>query len=539
MASPNSHQLVSSGAESDILQLKKRGDVPAARRERMGVLSSGSASSAHLKVRSPAVDASQVTPLVQKQAHGGEVAHLEKRQSLGQPFTVTLAGTAYEGTFTTEETADPGYTSLCTDYPRASICEWSRGANPTAGKNDGGFTPNNSTEAPANIGGVANTNSSSASPFPASSDGSSSGNAILPGPAKPEGSSGTNSNNGGKSNTGATVGAAVGCLLGGLLIGALFALWFLRRRHRNRVAAMQRAHESDLARYSDKGTEGMTVLPYKSERPNNKALETARQRIKTLEAERNAASAFGDTLDKLSERELVDKLGSVNRRLEQTAMAISRAADHGNDVTASRLQSSGSLPKSVPSFARAALSSIVANNKTASLDNVLKHVVNAVLVEQLCQPFCFVGKASENDSFASLEVSVLRQFDQARAARWRVMAHAGLREASGDPQGRAAVRNTVQQAISALTDVLVWSGAESSRSAASAKANKELPRLEEAVKMLIALVIELKEKMSSANFAITSASGIASTFVLTVALGLQSTVATATQPKILLPAVSA
>ncbi|PWN39972.1 hypothetical protein IE81DRAFT_247186 [Ceraceosorus guamensis] len=385
MASVKSHQLVSSGAKSDILQLKKRDDVPAARRERMGVLSSGSASSAHLKARSPAVDAPQgpKMPLVQKKAHGGEVAHLEKRQTPGQEFAITLDNVAFSGTFgqtrelvatqvvsssATEATtttlvaptADSAAGQLqkwCESYPNADLCRSSSSTKPA------GPTSSPQTTLPSTSG---------AAP---SSD-----------PNDQQGTTKHLPQEKSKSNTGATVGAAIGCLLGGLLIGALFALWFLRRRHRNRVAAIQRAHESDLARYTDKGTEGMTVLPYKSERPNNKALETARQRIKTLEAERNAASAFGDTLDKLSERELVDKLSGVNRRLEQTAMALSRAADHGNDVTASRLQSSGNLPKSVPSFARAALSSIVANKKTASLDNVLKHVVNAVLVEHLCQP---------------------------------------------------------------------------------------------------------------------------------------------------------
>lgn len=160
---------------------------------------------------------------------------------------------------------------------------------------------------------------------------------------------------GSRSNAGAVAGAAVGCLLGGLIIGSLLAYLFLRRRSRKSASATLAAADVD-GESSEKGSPrtNTVALPYVSKKeasssPDIKALAAARTRIAALEKERNAASAFGDTLDKATESELVAKLAGVNERIAQLAMAL------GVQQTEGAKSGAGPVPRALSETAVAAL----------------------------------------------------------------------------------------------------------------------------------------------------------------------------------------
>lgn len=126
------------------------------------------------------------------------------------------------------------------------------------------------------------------------------------------------------SNAGAIAGSVVGGLVAGLLVGALIAFLLLRHRFHRQLESLHQGWYADKTNQDQEVVQPATLMY--TDPSQSKQLQDAKARIKALERERNAASAFGDTLDARSEQELLSApafgLDVYNEIVNQVAMSL-------------------------------------------------------------------------------------------------------------------------------------------------------------------------------------------------------------------------
>ncbi|UZJ55703.1 hypothetical protein CBS101457_005023 [Exobasidium rhododendri] len=302
-------------------------------------------------------------------------------------------------------------------------------------------------------------------------------------------------------DSGAIACAAVGALIVGLLLGSLFGLLLLKKRHQRKIKALEAQMENEKYPTESSSPPALMYADPSTERD----LKKSQDRIVALERERNAASAFGDKLDGKSEQELLDSsafgLSVYNEKTNQLAMSLAVSA---SGLTASE-------DKGPPSIlgpnAAGALHKLGKRGAHSSIENVLCHVVNSIMLDRICTPFCFVA-AEENKGKSMMKMSkdVAKHYDQAMFARWRAMSHAGLKLGCQDPSAKSAI-NILQQDVSdALAEAMVWAGMEIDTKAAVIKVSSVKSRIGEVALSLCKLMTILREEMTTANYEVIAVS---------------------------------
>ncbi|KAK0544396.1 hypothetical protein OC845_005623 [Tilletia horrida] len=300
---------------------------------------------------------------------------------------------------------------------------------------------------------------------------------------------------------GPAAGAALGGIVAGLLAGILLACFICRRRQNSSGRSTSTISNADekfsddhRKRISPMSTPSLPVLEYKKEagRAAVGAQNLTSAQLAAVDA------AFSSKFDVKSEKDLVGELTSWNDDVEQIAMEIT--ADRKSSRQGAKAVTS-SLPKD---FGPAAdlLESISGNERAQRFEEVVHHILNWVAYEAFGRPFCFVASSAENKCISSTYSSIVRNYDEAQAARWRVMTHTALRKRSKDATGGNTLREVQAKSQSMLATALVWAGLETSDKAAQARLVGIETRLHDSLLKFGALVIELREGMTSSDFQI-------------------------------------
>ncbi|KAK0528880.1 hypothetical protein OC842_004418 [Tilletia horrida] len=231
----------------------------------------------------------------------------------------------------------------------------------------------------------------------------------------------------------------------------------------------------------------------------------------------NADAAFGSKFDVKSERDLVNQLSIFNEACEQFAMDIA-----GDCRAIGNRKAFGPLPRSAGN-AGPLLATLKESERAQRFEDVARHLVNTITFQRLAMPFCFMGEPTQSAAVSSVSASVVKEFDQAQAARWRVMSHTAMRNASRDRNGQHTIKDIQAQIEAALAEALLWSGMETDASKAAARVASCFVRMRDPMLHLGRLVIDLREGMTSANYEINmSSTGFASQLGLVANPGTQS-----------------
>ncbi|KAK0524755.1 hypothetical protein OC835_005826 [Tilletia horrida] len=298
-------------------------------------------------------------------------------------------------------------------------------------------------------------------------------------------------------------GAAVGGIICGLLAGIVG--WRLLRKRQGPSAAIasRKDHYSDQR--SPSLSPAMATLAWKDPEAS-KELQAA-----------NADAAFGSKFDVKSERDLVNQLSIFNEACEQFAMDIA-----GDCRAIGNRKAFGPLPRSAGN-AGPLLATLKESERAQRFEDVARHLVNTITFQRLAMPFCFMGEPTQSAAVSSVSASVVKEFDQAQAARWRVMSHTAMRNASRDRNGQHTIKDIQAQIEAALAEALLWSGMETDASKAAARVASCFVRMRDPMLHLGRLVIDLREGMTSANYEINmSSTGFASQLGLVANPGTQS-----------------
>ncbi|KAE8210223.1 hypothetical protein CF327_g5888 [Tilletia walkeri] len=288
-----------------------------------------------------------------------------------------------------------------------------------------------------------------------------------------------------RSSAGPAAGAGVGGVVFGILAGSFLVAFLLRRKQRNHQGT-----SSSLEKFSDgdspMGTPALSVVPYRgadsSKAPHQASVDTS----------------FGSKFDAKSEKELVEDLASYNFAVDQFSMAVT-----GNGKADSS-KALGPLPRNIGPAA-GALKNIKASDRAAHFEGVTRHIINSIAYQRVAQPFCFMADLQQAASLATVDSSVSNGFDQAQAARWRVMTHTAMRKTSNDPTAQRAIKQTQDQMENTMIEAVLWAGLETDAKAASARVGSSFGQVRDAVANLASLAILLREGMTSANYQIAIA----------------------------------
>lgn len=307
-------------------------------------------------------------------------------------------------------------------------------------------------------------------------------------------------------------GAIAGSLMGGLAVGALvtllFALLVIRRKYNSRLAVYKKQLQKDQIEqsadsYSDKDM--AHTLVYAAEPAKDNQVKDLRKRIKALEVERNAASAFGDKLDSKSEQELLSAPGYglriLNENVNQLAMTISvKVSGCGqlgtSIVPTERSEQISKLFSRGPSFVR------------DNFEDCLRHAINATLYERIALPFCFeASEQGRSTGYSKIAKEILRDNDQAMSARWRSMTHTTLRISADKKakQSQYSASKQVQQTLrNMIIDIILYTGMEPNQTAACKAVDNVQSRISEVVCQCSKLMRIIREEMTSNDYAIES-----------------------------------
>lgn len=332
-------------------------------------------------------------------------------------------------------------------------------------------------------------------------------------------------------NAGTVAGGTVGGIAAGLLLGLAVAFFLLRHKYRAREGRQRRAYEArlreahaDVEKHS-MSANNMATPNLASGRPTEdvvakRQLADAKARINALEKERNAASAFGDSLDQHAEDDILNSpafgLNAFNTKVSQAAMALTVAVS-GRGVP-------GQQALSPTVSGTNALLAINLRSANVDYEGIVRHVINSTLYSRVCAPFCF--EASNTAAERPLQVlatSVSEGYNQAMYARWAAMTHATLRKQAVKNDVTQAVAHIQQSLLDSLIEVIVWAGMEADHSTARQVIKKVQSRIADVVPHIARLVTILREEMASATYAVEANSSDSSRSAqapLTLALGL-------------------
>lgn len=323
---------------------------------------------------------------------------------------------------------------------------------------------------------------------------------------------------------GGVAGIAIGSLLLGSLVGALLLLAVTRQQHRRVIRTLRDTWdaEKDSIQASEYlkaqtllwGHKGHDTAQEMSEETARRDLDLreARDQIRTLEADRNAASAFGDTLDRRSEQEILNSpqfgLITYNQSVHQAVMALA--------VNVSGQGRPGDMAD--PAFLAHPYFKVIkaggAHKAMEQFENIISHVIHSILYRDICERF--VVSLSDDHSqalLANLQQIIRTTSPQGIFARWQSLTHRALRYDASDEKASASLVADIQ---ASLEQILIWCGMEEDLISARRSVEKIYNRIQSSVKMLIGLQNALREEMASKDYFIC----LADPNHLTLSLGM-------------------